>query len=400
MMMKIQPANPGGMLAPDEVVGREELTTQLWRILERRSIYLTAERRMGKTSVIRDKMGKATPATWTLIYLDVSRAVSPLEFIQALLDASRKHLDAGKKAKFAFYDFVGKLSNVDFKAGIGVKLPDNLGMQWKALLETLARDLASLTPRVVLAFDELPLMLDAIKRREGDIQGESLVMELLDTLRAIRQETDLRMIYTGSLGIHHVITVLREQGYQNDPTNDMMPIDLPPLTPEDAAELARRLLLGEGIACDNREEVAAHLAEITAGIPYYIQHLAANMGLRGTKGTIAEIDRCLNQCLTDPLDPWHLNYYDERIDTHYLPAHRAIARAVLDQLAVGEPKTLDELTDAIDPAKLEPDGQRDAETVRRVLRLLGMDHYVTAEENRYRFRNAFIKRIWRSRRGI
>ena len=43
-------------------------------------------------------------------------------------------------------------------------------------------------------------MLDAIKRREGDIAGEALIMELLDTLRAARQEHELRMIYTGSLG--------------------------------------------------------------------------------------------------------------------------------------------------------------------------------------------------------
>ncbi len=197
--MKTQQANPGGILAPEEVVGRDQLAGRLWRILERRSLYISAERRMGKTCIIRDKMGKATPADWKLVYLDVSKCISPLQFIEALVQASRTHLDTGKKAKFAIYELANRLSGVEIKAGPGIKLPENLGLHWKTLLETLAHDLANLEPRVVLAFDELPLMLDAIKRSTGGRGGDSLIMELLDTLRAVRQETGLRMIYTGSL---------------------------------------------------------------------------------------------------------------------------------------------------------------------------------------------------------
>lgn len=393
--MRTQQANPGGILAPDEVVGRDELVARLWKILERRSLYITAERRMGKTSVVRDKMGKTAPEGWKLIYLDVSKAISPLQFIDALRQASHDHLDTGKKAKFAFYDWVNRLAGVEVKVGAGFKLPDNLGPHWKTLLEKLLKDLASLDTRVVLAFDELPLMLDAIKRREESVVGEALVMELLDTLRAVRQENELRMIYTGSLGLHHVLTVLREQGYQNDPVNDMTPIDLKPLTLEDATELARRLLHGEGVPCDDLEETAAHLARTTDGIAFYIQHIVAEMGLEGKKGSIVEVDRCLQQRLTDQLDPWRLNYYDERIDTHYPGAYRPIARAVLDQLALGKPKSLEELTEGIDPTKIA----RDAETVRKVLGLLGMDHYTAYEARKYRFRSPFILRIWRCRRG-
>ncbi len=36
--MRGQQANPGGVLAPDEVVGRDSLTAKLWKILERRSL--------------------------------------------------------------------------------------------------------------------------------------------------------------------------------------------------------------------------------------------------------------------------------------------------------------------------------------------------------------------------
>jgi hypothetical protein len=394
--MENQQANPGGILAPDEVIGRDKLVARLWKTLERRSLYITAERRMGKTSVVRDKMGKATPDGWKLIYLDVSRAISPLQFIEALLEKSREHLDTGRRAKFAFFDLVNRLSSLNITAaGIGIKLPEDLGPQWKALLETLLRDLAKSDQRIVLALDELPLMLDAIKRRPGGIAGEALVMEILDTLRAVRQEHDLRMIYTGSLGLHHVLTVLREQGYQNAPVNDMTLIDLDPLMQEDATELARRLLRGEGVVCDDLEAVAAQLARITDGMPFYIQHIVAEMGLNEEPGTEQSVHRCLQARLTDPLDPWQLNYYDERIDTHYSPTYRPIARAVLDRLAEAEAQTIDELIEAIDPEKIE----RDMETLRGVLRLLGLDHYTISDDGKFRFRSPFIRRIWLSRRG-
>ena len=44
--------NPGGALAPEEVVGRDLLIAKLWTTLDRQSVMLTAERRMGKTSVL------------------------------------------------------------------------------------------------------------------------------------------------------------------------------------------------------------------------------------------------------------------------------------------------------------------------------------------------------------
>jgi hypothetical protein len=42
--------NPGGGLAPEEVVGRDALIADLWDKLERHSVMMTAKRRMGRTS--------------------------------------------------------------------------------------------------------------------------------------------------------------------------------------------------------------------------------------------------------------------------------------------------------------------------------------------------------------
>ena len=67
------------------------------------------------------------------------------------------------------------------------------------------------------------MMLDNIKQDSG----EKVAMEVLDTLRSLRQmsgnqsPSKLRMVFTGSIGLHHVISSLKQAGYANAPTNDL-----------------------------------------------------------------------------------------------------------------------------------------------------------------------------------
>ena len=65
-------ANPGGYIPPQEVIGRNRLIAQLWRILARQSLVLTAERRMGKTSILR-KMAAEAPADRLVVFHELER---------------------------------------------------------------------------------------------------------------------------------------------------------------------------------------------------------------------------------------------------------------------------------------------------------------------------------------
>lgn len=122
-------------------------------------------------------------------------------------------------------------------------------------------------PHEVIFWDEVPLMIYNIKQR----RNEDTAMELLNTLRSLRQmHPDLRMVFTGSIGLHNVITSLKRAGYANDPTNDMYTMDVPPLSPLDAQELARRLLGGEDIRTDSLQATAQAIGEAVDGIPHYI----------------------------------------------------------------------------------------------------------------------------------
>ncbi|MBC6421130.1 MAG: hypothetical protein GDA43_05915 [Hormoscilla sp. SP5CHS1] len=52
--------NPGGKIPSSEAIGRDRLIENLWRILDRQSLVLSAERRMGKTCIVK-KMTEEAP---------------------------------------------------------------------------------------------------------------------------------------------------------------------------------------------------------------------------------------------------------------------------------------------------------------------------------------------------
>ncbi|MGL5033463.1 MAG: hypothetical protein ACRC6M_06640, partial [Microcystaceae cyanobacterium] len=247
-MIKPLKSNPGGQLAPDEVVGRDRLVARLWDTLEGRSVVLTAERRMGKTSVLK-KLEAQPLKGFVTIRRDLENISSPLEFVERLFEDIKSDLNWKEQGTNYFKNFVQYLEGIDIKfMGSGVKLPERAKSHWKILLEKILEDLMREVnkdeQKIVFLWDELPLMIDKIRKNEG----ETVAMDLLDSLRHLRQTyNNLRMVYTGSIGLHHVLTKLKKAGYSNAPINDMETIEVPPLDRENAIELTIALLSGEKI---------------------------------------------------------------------------------------------------------------------------------------------------------
>ena len=72
-------ANPGGEIASGEVFGRDSLISSLWGALEQQSVVLVAERRVGKSTIIK-KMRSESPTGFQPFYRDVENLTTPLEF--------------------------------------------------------------------------------------------------------------------------------------------------------------------------------------------------------------------------------------------------------------------------------------------------------------------------------
>ena len=65
-------ANPGGVIDPRHVYGRDRLIAELWDRLDRLCVLMNAERRIGKTSVLR-KMAQEPAPGWFPVLLDLEK---------------------------------------------------------------------------------------------------------------------------------------------------------------------------------------------------------------------------------------------------------------------------------------------------------------------------------------
>jgi hypothetical protein len=384
-------ANPGGVLAPEDVVGRDQLIDLLWRVLKAQSIVLTSERRIGKTSVIRKMV--ADPGPHRVCFLrDVEGFRSPSEFIEGIYADVEPLLSKREKARLAMWGLLSKLGGTE----VGhLKLPE-IKQHWKSLLAALFQDIfAEETRPVVLFWDELPLFLYNVK----ETTGEQDAMELLDALRALRQKyATLRMVFTGSVGIHQVIGSLRKHGYANDPTNDMATIEVPPLDPADGTDLAGQLLVGERInTFDDAAGASAALSSAAGHIPYYIHYLVARIRNSGGEIHTQRVESCLQELIADPNDPAHFGYYQTRLTTYYGTVEAQLAFHALDVLAAFDrPVAFSELLNLV--KHKTPDAEE--ELFRQVLQVLLKDHYLFKnQDGTYIFRYSIVQRWWTYTRG-
>jgi hypothetical protein len=388
--------NPGGIVAPENVIGRDEFIRRLWRSLERQGVILVAERRMGKTTII-NKM-KAEPIPGVLLFChDVEGISRASEFVEFLAREIWNYLSSSKKAKIRFKKLWSALGGTEI--GGLFKLPPAGTSDWKVLLIQIVNDLVQEQEnKVVLILDEFPWMLQKIGKKEG----QATVADLIDTLRALRgQHPTLRMVFTGSIGLHHVVSGLRRDGYSNSPINDMDIVEVPPLDQANAQLLASALLHGADLATSQEDETVDLIVKLVDGVPYYIHHVVAGLVNRGGPATSEAVESVVGAALTGAHDPWQLEHYRSRLANYY-DERAGLVRAILNVLANHGPLALDDLLEKV---KLIFSGDndhsrrivaQDREAFRGLVKLMLRDHYLSRDDQgSYDFRFGLIRRWWR-----
>src|SRR5215213_287362 len=170
-------SNPGGIIPPSQIIGRDKLIRQLWRVLDGRGLVLSAERRMGKTSIIK-KMVAEAPGDKLCFYQDLEGIRTPLEFVETIFGEVEKHLSRSRRLATKARGWLKEAAGLE--VGGVIKFPQTIAAHWKSLLGRTIEDLTEQQEGTVIFFwDEMPLMLYNIKEREG----EAAAMEVLDALR-------------------------------------------------------------------------------------------------------------------------------------------------------------------------------------------------------------------------
>ncbi len=385
-------ANPGGQLAPEDVIGRDEMIVQLWHALEQQSVVLTAERRLGKTQLI--KKICATPLEGKLMrYRDLERIETLEDLAKLLIDDFGSLIGFGTRAKTKSFELLQSLSGTKIEH-IGT-LPQLPGPQWPKVIHAVLQDLAALDQQIILFWDEFPWMVQEIIKRDGALAAS----DLLDLLRAIRQESNtLRFVITGSIGLRHVLDDLKEKaGYRNAAFNDMHLMEVPPLSEAHAVQLAQKLLNGEGFLSAEDNDSADTIARAAGNVPYYIHQLVKGLVVSRVAANEANIQTLVSEALTAANDPWNLKYFYDRIEDYYGETNTPIVRGLLDIFAIRD----ESISIADAHTLVQANGLLARDAVLEYLDKLTSDHYLTRElDGRYRFRYPLIARWWRLYRGL
>ena len=382
--------NPGGLIGPDDVLGRDELIARIWKRLQRQSVVLTSERRTGKTSILNKMKVEVAPGFVVLTEEpDVEGLHSAIEFVERVYRDAERHLRPSQR-KSDFRRAFAKLAGFEL-AGV-IKFPGSLAPQWKPLLEALLDDLASVPgDQLVFLWDEMPVFINNVRLRAGDNEAA----EILDTLRAVRQRhRRVRMVFTGSIGFHTVTGALTAAGVNSPLLNDMWLQDVPPLTPDDGALLALKLLEGEGVQTADRPAMARAITAAAGHLPFYIHHIVDALVERGGVVDESSVPAVVARRLHDDSDPWLMSHYLTRT-SHYPPHRKDVALVLLDILAREGPAGFERLFSLLQ-AQLPAS---DEELVRSVVMLLKRDHYITQlEDGSYAFRSTLLRQWWRHER--
>ena len=386
--------NPGGRLDTKDIIGRDNEIDRYWHVLQRQGLVLSAERRIGKTHIL-FKMREECQSGYLPFYQDLEAVHSIADLIRSIYATVQQSLGAIPNVKA----YIAKWSTLLPKTIGGIDLPTADG-SWQALLGEVFDDLINVADdntRILMLWDEFPLMLYNLQRRAG----HDTAIQLLDHLRALRlaRADRLRFLFTGSIGLHLVLRSLREAGNTNDPVNDMLSLTVPPMARRETCELAEGLLRETCAAPVHIPGLASEIAKQVGGFPYYVHHVVDQLDQLRRQPKLEDVSAAVNHLVYDPHDPANLNYYVTRLSSYYAEDQRVLALVVLDTLARQPSRTpVPELLNLCrhrNPSLVD-------EHLRGVLTILSEDHYI--ERTRCAtgvacdFRWPLIKKWWKETR--
>jgi hypothetical protein len=380
----LQP-NPGGVVDPDDLVGRTDELRGLLAAVGTGGAYVVGDRRMGKTSLLRKMRDDLEEAVHHVLM--VSAETGGLDaFGDVLLRTIRDHAKLGRWWTRWRKEIKGDVTLSI--AGQGIHVGGTMSAD--ASVET---DLLRLCARaaqeagaasLVVVIDEIAVLAQLLA---GTAPGSA--EELLRSLRRVRQDADtqVRVVLAGSVGLHHAIS-------DDTAINDLPRVAVGPLTDQDAFVLAQRLLTWARGRHD--DGLALALARECSNIPYYIHQLVSADQLRGNVLSASDVTDRVDRAIDE--NEWHSDHYVQRI-SEYFGTNAPHVIELLDQLTHSGPADLDGLSSRLANTFYEASLSR--ELTAGLLDKLTKDHYLVYDDGTYAWSSTFLRRVWvRTRRRL
>ena len=370
---------------------------------------LTAQRRMGKTSLVRELLRQLDEeGEVATVFVDVEAAMDAADAV-AEMGAQSQPLQSVRSriASWMSSNLRGVRDNVEELGVSELRVRLRAGLDagnWQRTGDQVFESLASNERPVVLAIDELPILVNRLlKGNEYRITPERLTAtdSFMGWLRKNCQthQDKVCLIISGSVGLEPVLS----QANLSAHANVYSPFDLKPWTHDIAMECLAALARGYGVSLpeEARDEMCRRLR---CCVPHHVQrffnHLYEHL-LRDERreATLADVALVYQDDLLGARGQADLLHYEDRLQMVLGDYGCATARSLLTEAA---------LNDGLLEYSVVEGNQEFSESasedypVDSVLHLLEHDGYLERRQEGYGFVSGLLEDWWRARypRGI
>jgi len=371
---------------------------------------LTAPRRMGKTSLVRESLRLlAEKEGFETIFVDLEDASDAADAIAEITVQARSakgvwnriRSDLSSAAK-EIGSRVESLSISELRVQLRAKISS--GNQWRKGDEIFSA-LAEGKRPVVLAIDELPILVNRLFRRNGDTitsEGIQVVEEFLSWLRKNGQahRGHIVMVLSGSVGLE---PILRRAGLSAQ-ANIYTPLDLKPWSEDIAIDCLAELAETYGVILPKnvRREMCRRLRHY---VPHHIQQFFDHMHeyLRRedrTKASLNDVEQVYKNEMLSIRGQVDLEHYESRLRMVLERREYEIAQELLTEAAIGDGELSDDSIGSYCRVIEARGSNNDTRSViENVLHLLEHDGYLERQSGGYRFISGLLEDWWRARHG-
>lgn len=297
------------------------------------SVLLTGLRRIGKSSVmiaVRDR----APKEWLVSYHNVQEKRSMMDLFTILLASLPQDDVEGvislwaqlKTAPSRFINFIKKnirrLGGFELEAEFDQTLID----YWQPLTAGIEKILFQRTSPVVLILDEFPFFMEHLMNNGVPARA---IEEVLGMFKRWRQDyLSFRLILGGSISLEHI---LAKHGISTSTINNLLPYDIPPLSPEQAKLFLRELADSHKLEWLSDEHIYECIKLIEDLYPSFLHAFFHEIRLHGAPGK--PLSAVFENHFIPSIRGSYFRQFDERLKSHYRPEERSAARAIFECIA-------------------------------------------------------------------
>ena len=386
----------------------DELAALTDRVGDGTHTLLTAQRRMGKTSLVRELLRRLDgDGAVTTVFVDLEGANDAADAVAEIAIQAKPVQSAWERIGDAFANHLREVRDHVDEVGLAdlrVKLRAGIDAgSWQRSGDRVFEALAANDEPVVLAIDELPILVNRLlKGQDYRITPErrEAADQFLSWLRGNgqRHRGKVCMIISGSIGLE---PILRQAGLSAQ-MNIFAPFDLQPWSQDTAMRCLEELARTYGLELPS--DVRADMCDrLRCCVPHHVQqffdYLHEHLRRTGTsRATLADVEQVYQRDLLGVRGQIDLEHYEGRLRLALgadgyrsaldLLTEAAVNGGSLTRSAIEEYRRL--------AGASQSENQVPAEDV---LHALEHDGYLERHDDGYRFVSRLLQDWWHARHG-